>query len=91
MFSVTPAFFLPIGVHTARDHVRGAGSGLFSRPLAKAVGPSGKVYAADIQQDRWTTSTSAIRQRTLATSRQCWASFDDPKLPVRDVDLARRE
>src|SRR5215831_10856768 len=29
----------------------GAGSGLFSRPLAKAVAPSGKVYAVDIQQD----------------------------------------
>jgi predicted methyltransferase len=29
----------------------GAGSGLLSRPLAKAVGPDGKVYAVDIQQD----------------------------------------
>src|SRR5690242_6679187 len=29
----------------------GAGSGLFSRPLAKAVAPAGKVYAVDIQQD----------------------------------------
>src|SRR5579863_6582496 len=29
----------------------GAGSGLFSRPLAKAVAPGGKVYAVDIQQD----------------------------------------
>src|ERR1700749_941889 len=29
----------------------GAGSGLFSRPLAKAVAPTGKVYAVDIQQD----------------------------------------
>src|ERR1700694_1168105 len=29
----------------------GGGSGLFSRPLAKAVAPAGKVYAVDIQQD----------------------------------------
>src|SRR6516164_2945409 len=29
----------------------GAGSGLFTRPLAKAVAPSGTVYAVDIQQD----------------------------------------
>src|SRR5579863_1300114 len=29
----------------------GAGSGLYSRPLAKAVAPGGKVYAVDIQQD----------------------------------------
>src|SRR5690349_5404243 len=28
----------------------GAGSGFFSRPLAKAVSPGGKVYAVDIQQ-----------------------------------------
>src|ERR1700676_5716661 len=29
----------------------GAGAGLFSRRLAKAVAPAGKVYAVDIQQD----------------------------------------
>ena len=28
----------------------GAGSGLFSRPLAKAVSPNGKVYAVDIDK-----------------------------------------
>src|SRR5512140_3782182 len=28
----------------------GAGSGIFSRPMARAVAPGGKVYAVDIQQ-----------------------------------------
>jgi ubiquinone/menaquinone biosynthesis C-methylase UbiE len=66
----------------------GAGSGLFSRPLAKAVGPSGKVYAVDIQQDLLDYINQRDKAENIGNVQTVLGEFDDPKLPVRDVDLA---
>jgi arsenite methyltransferase len=66
----------------------GAGSGLFSRPLAKAVAPAGKVYAVDIQQDLLDFINKRDKEENIRNIQTVLGEFDDPKLPARDVDLA---
>jgi 2-polyprenyl-3-methyl-5-hydroxy-6-metoxy-1,4-benzoquinol methylase len=65
----------------------GAGSGLFSRPLAKAVAPAGKVYAVDIQQDLLDYINKRDKEESIRNVRTVLGEFNDPKLPARDVDL----
>jgi ubiquinone/menaquinone biosynthesis C-methylase UbiE len=65
----------------------GAGSGLFSRPLAKAVAP-GKVYAVDIQQDLLDYVSKRAKEENIRNIQTVLGEFNDPKLPARDVDLA---
>ena len=66
----------------------GAGSGVFSRPLAKAVAPSGKVYAVDIQQGLLDYINKRATEENISNIRTVLGEYDDPKLPARDVDLA---
>ena len=66
----------------------GAGSGLFTRPLAKAVSPGGMVYAVDIQQDLLDYINQRDRQEHIQNVKTVLGEFSDPKLPSRDVDLA---
>ena len=66
----------------------GAGSGLFSRPLAKAVAPAGKVYAVDIQQDLLDYINKRNKVENISNVQAVLGEFDDPKLPTRDIDLA---
>jgi ubiquinone/menaquinone biosynthesis C-methylase UbiE len=66
----------------------GAGSGLFSRPLAKAVAPSGKVYAVDIQQDLLNYIDKRDKEENIRNVQTVLGEFDDPELPTRNVDLA---
>lgn len=66
----------------------GAGSGLFSRPLAKAVAPGGKVYAVDIQQDLLDYVNQRAKQENIRNIQTVLGGYNDPKLPARDIDLA---
>jgi ubiquinone/menaquinone biosynthesis C-methylase UbiE len=66
----------------------GAGSGIFSRPFAKAVGPSGKVYAVDIEQGLLDHINQSARQENLSNVRTVLGKFEDPAIPARDVDMA---
>ena len=66
----------------------GAGSGLFSRPLAKAVAPAGKVYAVDIQQDLLDHIDQRNREENIGNIETVLGEYDNPKLPARNVDLA---
>lgn len=66
----------------------GAGSGLFSRPLAKAVSPAGKVYAVDIQQDLLDHIDKRDKEENIRNIQTVLGEFDDPRLPARNVDLA---
>jgi arsenite methyltransferase len=66
----------------------GAGSGFFSRPLAKAVAPSGKVYAVDIQQGLLDYIDKRDKEDNIRNIQTVLGEFDDPKLPVREIDLA---
>jgi 2-polyprenyl-3-methyl-5-hydroxy-6-metoxy-1,4-benzoquinol methylase len=66
----------------------GAGPGVLSVPLAKAVTPGGKIYAEDIDQgffDRIKQKAAAGNVSNVVT---VLGSFTDPKLPAKDVDVA---
>jgi len=65
----------------------GAGSGFFSRPLAKAVAPGGKVYAVDIQQGLLDYIDKRDKEESIRNIQTVLGEFDDPKIPARDVDL----
>jgi ubiquinone/menaquinone biosynthesis C-methylase UbiE len=66
----------------------GAGSGLFTRPLAKAVAPGGTVYAVDIQQDLLDYISERNQQEHIQNVKTVLGEFNDPKIPTHDVDLA---
>jgi len=64
----------------------GAGSGYFTLPLARAVGPTGRVYACDIEQ---AYLEHIARRATLEGLEQVTcqlADADDPHLPAAGVD-----
>ena len=65
----------------------GAGSGYFSVRLAEAVGPTGKVYAVDIQQDLIDHLATRARQADLPQMQPILGAPDDPKLPAGAADL----
>jgi arsenite methyltransferase len=66
----------------------GAGSGLFSRPFARAVGPKGKVYAVDISADILEYVRERAKRENLANLEVIVSKDDDPMLPPHAVDLA---
>ncbi len=65
----------------------GAGSGLFTLPLAKAVG-AGRVYAVDIDQGLVDHIAKKAQEAKATNVRPVLGAFTDPKLPARDVDVA---
>ena len=66
----------------------GAGSGFFSRPLAKAVAPGGKVYAVDIQQGLLDYINQRDKEENIRNIQTVLGEYDDPKIPAKNVDLA---
>ena len=66
----------------------GAGSGLLEVPLAKAVGPKGRVYAVEIDAGFF----PEIRKRTAAGGvtnvETVLGKFTDPALPATNIDVA---
>ena len=64
----------------------GAGTGFFSRRIAKVVGPTGKVYAEDIQPQM----LDLLKQRTAKEGVQnvipVVGTETDPKLPAHGID-----
>jgi 2-polyprenyl-3-methyl-5-hydroxy-6-metoxy-1,4-benzoquinol methylase len=66
----------------------GAGTGVFSRPFARAVAPGGKVYAVDVDQGLVDYIAQRAQQENLTNLHPVLGEFGDPKLPSRDVDVA---
>src|ERR671913_464743 len=66
----------------------GAGSGYYTSRMAKLVGPSGRVYATDIQQGMIDLLDRRIRSEGLANVTTVLGGMDDPKLPANSIDLA---
>ena len=66
----------------------GAGTGVFSRPLARAVGTTGKVLAVEIDQALLDHISQQAQEENLKNIEPVRGEFEDPKLPRRDVDLA---
>ena len=65
----------------------GAGVGYMSWRLAQRVGPSGKVYANDVQQPMLDQLRRNMQERHLANVQPILGEFDDPKLPPGAMDL----
>jgi ubiquinone/menaquinone biosynthesis C-methylase UbiE len=65
----------------------GAGVGYFTWRLAERVGPSGKVYANDIQQVMLDKLRTNMETRKLTNVETVLGAEDDPKLPAGAVDL----
>jgi ubiquinone/menaquinone biosynthesis C-methylase UbiE len=66
----------------------GSGSGTFSIPMAKAVAPDGILYAVDIDQKMLDYVAERARKEGVTNLRTVLGVNDDPKLPVKDVDVA---
>lgn len=64
----------------------GAGSGLFARPLAKAVAPGGTVYAVDIDAPLLAILASRAAEAGVRNITTIVGRPDDPMLPT-PVDL----
>jgi ubiquinone/menaquinone biosynthesis C-methylase UbiE len=66
----------------------GAGTGLFSVPFAKAVAPTGKVYAVELERGLVDYIAQKAREQKLANLRAIQGGPSDPMLPAADVDVA---
>lgn len=64
----------------------GAGSGLFTRPLATQVGPEGVVYAVDINSELLAHIQETAKEENLTNIKTVLASQYDPNIP-EEVDL----
>jgi protein-L-isoaspartate O-methyltransferase len=65
----------------------GAGSGYFTIPVAKAVGPEGKVLAIDIMQPMLDYIERRLVAEKLENVDLVKVERDDPQLPMAAVDL----
>jgi SAM-dependent methyltransferase len=66
----------------------GAGSGYMTLRLASRVGPSGKVYANDLQPALLQVVTNKTRAAGLLNVETVLGTEDDARLPERTIDLA---
>ena len=66
----------------------GAGSGYYSELIARVVGPTGRVYAVDIQPGMIRLVEERIRRVNLTNVTAVLGSVADPKLPDDAIDLA---
>jgi ubiquinone/menaquinone biosynthesis C-methylase UbiE len=66
----------------------GSGSGTFSIPIAKAIAPNGVLYAVDIDQAMLDHVAGRAKEQSVTNLRTVLGEYDDPKLPVKNVDVA---
>ncbi len=65
----------------------GAGVGYFTWRLAERVGPTGKVYANDLQPRMLEQLRRNLEQRGLHNFETVLGAEDDPRLPAGKLDL----
>jgi ubiquinone/menaquinone biosynthesis C-methylase UbiE len=65
----------------------GAGSGFISFKMAKLIGPSGKVYAVDIQPEMLAIVNKRAHENKIANVETILGTDRDPKLPAGAIDL----
>jgi ubiquinone/menaquinone biosynthesis C-methylase UbiE len=66
----------------------GSGSGAFSIPMARAIGPNGTLYAVDIDQEMLDFVSEKATKERVGNVRTVLGEYNDPKLPVKDIDVA---
>lgn len=65
----------------------GAGTGYYTRRLAKLVGDKGKVYAVEIQQEMLDLLTNKMAELNIRNVQPVLGTVTDPKLPGSSLDL----
>jgi ubiquinone/menaquinone biosynthesis C-methylase UbiE len=65
----------------------GAGSGYMTERLAAAVGPTGRVFANDIQPQMLDRLRRRLERKKIANVTIVQGTIDDPGLPAASVDL----
>ncbi len=65
----------------------GAGSGYMTIRMARRVGPTGKVYANDIQPQMLAILRQRLEREKITNVDLVLGTMDDPKLPAATVDL----
>src|SRR5207253_6096103 len=66
----------------------GAGTGYYTRRLAKLVGEKGLVYAVDIQIEMLDLLTNKMAEAGIHNVTPILGSISNPNLPVASTDLA---
>lgn len=66
----------------------GAGTGYFSRRIAKRILPNGTVLAVDIQPEMLQLLTNQMAEAGLTNVKPVLGTITDPRLPPNSVDLA---
>jgi ubiquinone/menaquinone biosynthesis C-methylase UbiE len=66
----------------------GAGPGVITLPMAKAVAPNGRVYAVDIDQAFIDHIAMRAKEQNVGNVRPVLGKLTDPGLPAQDVDVA---
>ena len=66
----------------------GAGTGYYARRIADLVGPTGKVYAVDVQPEMVAMLQSVAKQRGYGNITPVLGSVNDVKLPAALIDVA---
>ena len=65
----------------------GAGPGPYTFPLAERIGPEGKVYAVDIDEDDLAKIRSRAERDGVAQVETILGATDDPRLPAAALDV----
>ena len=65
----------------------GCHEGYLSMHLARTVGKSGRVYSVDVRQDRLTVLEENARNRSLTNIKTILGDYDNPHLPVGELDV----
>jgi ubiquinone/menaquinone biosynthesis C-methylase UbiE len=66
----------------------GAGSGYYTSRMSKRVGPTGRVYATDIQPGMIELLNRRVSSEGLTNVTTVLGAMDDPRLPSKSIDLA---
>jgi len=64
----------------------GCGTGFFARRMARAVAPSGRVYAVDIQPEMLDRMKGLLEKEGITNVLPVLGEADDPKLPKGGLD-----
>lgn len=65
----------------------GAGSGYYAIRIAEIVGPTGKVFANDIQPEMLSILKKRLRQKKVSNVEPVLGTEHDPKLPPKSCDV----
>jgi ubiquinone/menaquinone biosynthesis C-methylase UbiE len=66
----------------------GAGTGIFTRPFARAVAPDGIAYAVEVDRELVDYIDRRARDEKLENVKGVLGKFNDPLLPAHDLDVA---